>query len=123
MWVWVATDRATRKIIAFKIGGRDSGTLKTMIYQWKFKAKTYYTDYYNAYGDVLPKKSHVTGKAHTYTAESKNFQLRHWLSCLTRRTCCYPKSYRTLNASITLAMHKINNSLNPDYLTNKYLLS
>ena len=94
-----------------------------MIEQWRFKAKRYYTDYYNVYCDVLPKKNHVIGKAHTYTIESKNFQLRHYLACLTRRTCCYPKSYRTLNASLALAMQKINKTLNTKYLTNKYLLS
>ena len=119
-WIWLVTCKITKKIIAHRVGSRSR---KTLLKQWKLKADKYYTDDFISYKEVLPKSKHNIGKQYTQISESKNFQLRHYLSCLRRKSCCYHKSYRTLNASLALITLKINKSFNPNYLTKISLLS
>jgi IS1 family transposase len=71
-----------------------------------------YTDYYGAYGDVIPKSKLKQGKAHTYTVESKNSQLRNYAKMLNRRTKCFAKTYKTLNAVIAITIKRINEGFN-----------
>lgn len=75
-------DRTTRKIIGYRIGSRSKKTLKTMLKIFPIKAKKYCTDDYAAYKNIIPSKNHTIGKAHTFTVESKNSQLTHYLKSL-----------------------------------------
>ena len=101
-------DRHTRRILSFRLGDRRSATLKTLLWQTPAKPDVYYTDYYAAYSEVIPANKLVQGKAHTFTVESKNSQLRHYLRMLNRKTKCYPKSFKTLNAALALIIQRIN---------------
>jgi insertion element IS1 protein InsB len=71
------------------------------------KANCYATDGYRAYR-LLPPEKHLVGKAHTFTIESKNSQIRHYLARFHRRTKCYSKSVHSIYDALTLLIHKIN---------------
>jgi insertion element IS1 protein InsB len=69
------------------------------------------TDYWKAYSEFLPKELHVKSKKETWTVESYNGLLRHYLARFRRRTKCYSKSYEMLRYSILLFFAKKNNTL------------
>ena len=83
-----------------------------MLKLFPIEAQIWCTDHYGAYKNVLLGKNHVEGKAHTFTVESKNAQVRHYLRMLSRKTKCYPKSWRTLNAAIAIVIKRINKGNN-----------
>jgi insertion element IS1 protein InsB len=66
----------------------------------------FYTDYWHAYQNFLPKDRHTMTKAETYTVEGMNSQLRHYLARFHRKTKCYSKSPRMAILSIYLFMAK-----------------
>jgi insertion element IS1 protein InsB len=62
----------------------------------------FYTDYWNAFAEVLPPDRHVQGKAHTHMIERDNSNTRHHLARMTRRTKVVSRSEKMLNASMKL---------------------
>jgi insertion element IS1 protein InsB len=80
-------DRGTRHTIAWVIGGRDIATVKRLYAKLKhLKKVVFYTDDWDAFAAVLPKKQHVIGKEHTVTIERNNSNTRHRLARMTRKT-------------------------------------
>ena len=71
----------------------------------KLSADIYATDHYRAY-TILPKARHIQSKAHTYTVESKNSQIRHYLARFRRRTKCYSKAIHMVIDSLTLLFNR-----------------
>jgi IS1 family transposase len=69
------------------------------------------TDYWKAYRQFIPKNRHTQSKAETFTVESYNSVLRHYLARLKRKTKCYSKSYLMLKLSILMLMIKHNYGL------------
>lgn len=49
-------------------------------------------DYWKAYNEIVPEKQLVQTKAETYTVESYNALIRHFLARFRRKTKCYSKS-------------------------------
>jgi IS1 family transposase len=47
---------------------------------------TFYTDDWKAFSEVLPRRRHIVGKAHTVAIERDNSNTRHHLGRFTRRT-------------------------------------
>jgi insertion element IS1 protein InsB len=107
VWLWLAVDRDSRNISGFRIGSRSRKALKKMMFYSSLKAERYATDDYRAYR-LLPKEKRLVGKAHTFTIESKNSQVRHYLARFHRRTKCYSKSVHSIYDALTLLIHKIN---------------
>jgi len=65
------------------------------------EAGNYCTDGYLGYIDVAYPGRHVrnvSNKNDTYTVESVNADLRHYIPILRRRSRCFPRSLVTLNA-------------------------
>ena len=65
------------------------------------EAGNYCTDGYWGYVDVVYPGRHVrnvSNKNDTYTVESVNADLRHYIPILRRRSRCFPRSLDTLNA-------------------------
>ena len=65
------------------------------------EARNYCTDGYLGYIDVVYPGRHVrnvSNKNDTYTVESVNADLRHYIPILRRRSRCFPRSLDTLNA-------------------------
>jgi len=71
-------------------------------------AKVYCTDHYSAYADVSYFGEHVQGKRDTFTVESVNADLRHYIPLLARRSRCFPRSLETLQAVIEVFVEAYN---------------
>ena len=64
-WIWLAQCHRTRQIVAYAIGDRSETTCRLL---WErvpaaYKCGLLYTDFWSAYGEVLPEGQHrATGK-------------------------------------------------------------
>ena len=109
IWLWTAVDRATKGLVCFQIGARESKFPKTFQKLTDeishIDAKLYASDYWHAYNLIDPTK-HLLGKAHTYTVELINRLLRHYLARLARKTYCYSKSLQMIKFYLLLFMHR-----------------
>jgi insertion element IS1 protein InsB len=116
-WVWLALDAATREIVAVVIGARDEATAFQL---WQALPPLYrqcavvYTDFWAAYGAVLPSKRHravgkETGK--TSYIERFNNTLRQRVSRLVRKTLSFSKSLENHIGAIWYFIHHYNASL------------
>jgi insertion element IS1 protein InsB len=67
------------------------------------------TDYWKSYKEMIPIEQLVQSKAETYTVESYNGIIRHFLARFRRKTKCYSKSEKMIEYSLMLLMAKRNN--------------
>ena len=73
--------------MAWVLGGRDSATFRRLYNKVKHLTNcTFYTDYWDAFAEILPPERHIIGKAHTIDIEHDNSNTRHYLARFTRRT-------------------------------------
>ncbi|MGH9949236.1 MAG: IS1 family transposase, partial [Pyrinomonadaceae bacterium] len=112
-WIWIAVDRLGKRYIHFVLGTR--GT-ETGIKLWetikdRSGQSTIMTDYWKAYEEFLSAERYICSKAETYTVESYNSILRHFLARLRRKEKCYSKSQQMLHYSLLPLMAKRNNEL------------
>lgn len=87
--------------MAFRVGSRGRKTLKRLLFLNPLTADIWATDHWRAY-NILPKDRHIQSKAHTFTVESKNSQIRHYLARFRRRTKCYSKAVHMVIATLTI---------------------
>jgi insertion element IS1 protein InsB len=69
------------------------------------------TDYWKSYKEMIPKEQLKQSKAETYTVESYNGLIRHFLARFRRRTKCYSKCEKMIEYSLILLMAKRNKLL------------
>ena len=116
-WVWLALDSNTREIVGVYIGARDEAAARQL---WNSLPPVYrqcavaHTDFWAAYGAVLPKKRHQpvgkeTGK--TSYIERFNNTLRQRVSRLVRKTLSFSKSLDNHIGAIWYFIHHYNASL------------
>jgi insertion element IS1 protein InsB len=116
-WVWLALDATSREIVGVHIGDRDKSAARKL---WDSLPPVYrqcavaYTDFWNAYGAVLPTKRHQavgkeTGK--TSYIERFNNTLRQRVSRLVRKTLSFSKSLQNHIGAIWYFIHYYNASL------------
>jgi insertion element IS1 protein InsB len=116
-WVWLALDVKTREIVGVHIGDRDEGAARKL---WLSVPPVYrqcavaYTDFWAAYGMVIPSKRHravgkETGK--TSYIERFNNTLRQRISRLVRKTLSFSKSVINHIGAIWNFIHYYNASL------------
>lgn len=116
-WVWLALDVATREIVGVYIGARDEDAARQLrdslppVYR---QCAIAYTDFWAAYGSVLPSKRHravgkETGK--TNYIERFNNTLRQRVSRLVRKTLSFSKSLENHIGAIWYFIHHYNASL------------
>jgi insertion element IS1 protein InsB len=60
------------------------------------------SDYWKSYNEIVPDGQLVQSKAETYTVESYNGLIRHFLARFRRRTKCYSKSDEMINLTMKL---------------------
>jgi insertion element IS1 protein InsB len=65
----------------------------------------FYTDKWEAFANVLPKHSHVIGKAHTISIEQDNGNTRHHIGRFTRKTKVVSRSVEMVELSMRLWVH------------------
>jgi insertion element IS1 protein InsB len=66
-------------------------------------------DYWKSYKEMIPIEQLVQSKAETYTVESYNGIIRHFLARFRRKTKCYSKCEKMIEYSLILLMAKRNN--------------
>jgi len=98
VWIWLALERQTRRIVGLAFGDRSE---KTCLDLWKSlpascrKRAIFYTDYWDSYKFVLPSKRHrAVDKASGETSHIERFNntLRQRCSNLVRKTLSFSKS-------------------------------
>ena len=106
IWLWTAVDRATKSLVGFQIGTRETKYFKKLLNKIShIDAKLYATDNWHAY-NLIDSSKHLVGKAHTYTVERTNRLIRHYLARFARKTYCYSKSLQMIKYSLLLFMHR-----------------
>ena len=68
-------------------------------------------DYWKSYKEIVPARMLTQSKKETYTVESYNGVLRHFLARFRRKGKCYSKSEEMMKYSIDLLIAKRNNNL------------
>ena len=71
----------------------------------------FYSDHWKSYKEFVPAEKLVQTKAETYTAESYNSRIRHYLARFKRKTKCYSKSQTMMEISLKLLFLKLNGEL------------
>jgi insertion element IS1 protein InsB len=120
--VWLAIDTDTREIIGCYIGDSPKATLRdrsreSAIALWQAIPAVYrqcakvYTDYWEAYVNVIPSKRHVAvGKDSGLTSciERLNNTLRQQLSRLVKKTLSFSKKLENHIGAIWMFIHEYN---------------
>jgi insertion element IS1 protein InsB len=94
------------------LGNRGTETGKLLWNKIKEYAKGIVaTDYWKSYKEMIPREQLVQSKSETYTVESYNGIIRHFLARFRRKTKCYSKSEKMIEYSLILLMAKRNNAI------------
>jgi insertion element IS1 protein InsB len=104
VWLWLAVERHTRRIVAWVLGSRGTATARRL---WQalpacYQTGTwYFTDEWEAYRRALPRVAHrpsPKGSGQTNIVEAVNCSLRQRCAVLVRKSCSFSRS---------LAMHRV----------------
>ena len=68
-------------------------------------------DHWKSYNEIVPEEQLIQAKAETYTVESYNGLIRHFLARFRRRTKCYSKSEEMIILSLKLFFAYRNKTL------------
>lgn len=116
-WIWLAMDATTREIIGVYIGTRSRQSARQL---WQSLPPIYrqcavcYTDFWEAYEQVLPSKRHrAVGKETGLTSYIERFNntLRQRVSRLVRKTLSFSKSIDNHIGAVWYFIHHYNASL------------
>ncbi len=115
--IWLALDRATRKIVGVAFGDRSATSCRRL---WESLPPVYrqraviYTDHWDAYQAVLPAKRHRAvnkGSGETNHIERFNNTLRQRCSALVRKTLSFSRNNWLHQKHIRLFIKQYNASL------------
>lgn len=118
VWVWVALDRSTRQVVSYALGDRSHQTCQQL---WlnipePYRQHTCYTDFWEAYGQVIPSQLHQSvGKETGYTAHIERWYntLRQHLGRFVRDTLSFSKNIFMHEVCLKLFIHRYNRELLP----------
>ena len=117
VWIWLALERQTRKIVGIAFGDRTEDTCRAV---WESLPADYrkraiiYTDHWEAYRTVLPSKRHRPvdkGSGETNHIERFNNTLRQRCANLVRKTLSFSKNILFHEIRIRLFIEHYNQSL------------
>jgi insertion element IS1 protein InsB len=108
VFIWIALDRSTNKVVDFEIGDRTKRTYVKLALRLekRFNINHLCTDDYAAYGYYRISKHHHTTKSETCLIEAKNSIIRNYLARFNRKTKRYSKAIRMIHVSLTLLFWK-----------------
>jgi len=110
-YVMTMVSRNPRQIVGFDAAFDKSPARIQAMVDGAPVAKTYATDGYSGYIDVVYPGEHVrcvANKNDTFTVESVNADLRHYIPILARRSRCFPRSIDTLHAVLRVFVDAYN---------------
>jgi insertion element IS1 protein InsB len=103
VWVVLALERSTRKVVSFNVGNRTNKTLDAVLTTLKNAAPTtIFTDGLKNYQYLIDKKIHQTKAYGTNHVERVNLSVRTHLKRLNRKTICFSKSITVLTAILKI---------------------
>lgn len=117
IWIWVALERQTRRIVGLAFGDRSSETCRKL---WQSLPSSYrkraicYSDFYEAYTSILPSKRHrAVGKETGETAHIERFNntLRQRCANLVRKTLSFSKDEQWHEIRIRIFIDHYNREL------------
>jgi IS1 family transposase len=110
-YIITMVSRKPRQIVGFDVAFDKSPERIQRIVDNGPKAKKYCTDGWTGYLDVVYPGNHirnVSNKSDTFTVESVNADLRHYIPILARRSRCFPRSLETLQAVVAVFVDAYN---------------
>lgn len=118
VWLWLAVERTSRRIVAWVLGRRDAATARRL---WLAlppgyrRHCWYFTDLWEAYVGVLPRWYHrrcPKGSGGTSIVEAVNCALRQRCGVLVRKSCSFSKCLPMHQAKIKIVIGQYNLTLN-----------
>lgn len=113
-WIWLALDADTREIVGLHIGDRSRSSAKKL---WSSIPSVYrqcavcYTDFWEAYQEVIPSKRHQSvGKETGKTSYIERFNniLRQRVGRLVRKTLSFSKKLENHIGAVWYFVHHYN---------------
>ncbi|WP_282124702.1 IS1 family transposase [Algibacter mikhailovii] len=102
-WITYGINKCTKKVVSFVVGGRSKQYLSVVTDDvLKLHPKNVYTDKWISYKSIIPKDIHKFTRYKTNRIERNNLNLRTHLKRLSRKTICYTKSLKYLEATLKL---------------------
>ena len=117
VWLWLAVDRDTRRIVAWVLGSRGEATARRL---WAALPPAYrrharaFTDAWAAYTAAVPAGQHRPSarKGLTNLVEGLNCWLRQRCAVLVRKTCSFSKSIAMHHVRLKIAIDHYNDTIN-----------
>jgi len=110
-WRWLAYSPKHRQLLAFSLGRRTDESLRNLLSELsKVRITGFYTDNWESYQNLIPEARHWIGKQGTQRIERQNLNFRTHLKRLQRRTICFSKTKKMLEAVVRLYIHQRNSS-------------
>ena len=110
-YIMTAVSREPRQILGFDVAFDKSPTRIQRIVDNAPPASRYCTDGWTGYVDVVYPGQHIRNchdKSDTFTVESVNADLRHYIPLLARRSRCFPRKLETLKAVLEVFVDAYN---------------
>ena len=117
-WLWLAVERASRRIVAWVLGRRDAATARRLWLALPPRYRRhcwYFTDLWEAYVSVLPRWHHrrcPKGSGGTSMVEVITCSLPQHCGVLVRKSCSFSKSLSMHTARIKIVIDRYNTTLN-----------
>jgi len=111
VYLILLVSREPRKILRFTVSRDKSAATIQGLVDAAPEAEKYCTDGYFAYLDVIFPGEHVRNvrnKADTFTVESVNADLRHFIAGLARKSRCFFRTLETLEAVLAVFVDAYN---------------
>jgi len=117
VWLWLALERASRRVVAWGLGRRDAATARRL---WAALPRRYrrhcwyFTDLFPAYAQALPAGPHrpcLKGEGQTNVVEALTCFLRQRCGVLVRRSCSFSKSLAMHAARIKICIDHHNHRI------------
>ena len=110
-WLWLAYSPKYRQMLAFSLGKRTDETCQTLLAKLShIRITRFYTDSWESYQNLIPEVRHWIGKTGTQRIERQNLNFPTHLKRLQRRTICFSKNQKMLEAVVKLYIHQMNSS-------------
>ena len=120
VWLWLAVERYTRRMVAWVLGTRGTATARWLWRALPLDYRTgtwYYTDEWEAYRALLPPAAHrpsPKGSGHTSMVEAVNCSLRQRCAVLVRKSCSFSRSLAMHRTRLQLCIDDHNRRFTPD---------
>ena len=85
-WTWVAVDRLKKRFLSFVCGDRSTATGLMLWNKIKdLDIRVFCSDHWRSYKEFVPAEKLIQSKTETFTIESYNSRIRHYLARFKRK--------------------------------------